>query len=115
MGTAISIEGLSKRFGGFEALAPLDLDVDVGEVLGYLGPNGAGKTVTIRLLLGLLRPSAGRAEIFGLDTHRDTIAAHRHLSYVAGETNLCPGSPAPKPSTCSAACRAASMPATGTS
>ncbi len=91
MGTAISIEGLSKRFGGFEALAPLDLDVDVGGVLGYLGPNGAGKTVTIRLLLGLLRPSAGRAEIFGLDTHRDTIAAHRHLSYVAGEANLWPG------------------------
>src|SRR6266545_3217804 len=89
MGTAISIEGLSKRFGGFEALAPLD--VDVGGVLGYLGPNGAGKTVTIRLLLGLLRPSAGRAEIFGLDTHRDTIAAHRHLSYVAGEANLWPG------------------------
>src|SRR6266540_7336738 len=90
MGTAISIEGLSKRFGGFEALAPLDLDVDVGGVLGYLGPNGAGKTVTIRLLLGLLRPSAGRAEIFGLDAQRDTVAAHQRLAYVAGETSLWP-------------------------
>src|SRR6266545_2184667 len=90
MGTAISIEGLSKRFGGFEALAPLDLDVDVGGVLGYLGPNGAGKTVTIRLLLGLLRPTDGRAEIFGLDAHRDTIAAHARLAYVPGEATLWP-------------------------
>src|SRR5437016_6809887 len=68
----------------------LDLEVAAGETLGYLGPNGAGKTVTIRLLLGLLRPTAGRAEIFGLDAHRDTIAAHRRLAYVPGEANLWP-------------------------
>jgi len=81
---------LSKRFGDLEALAPLDLEVLAGEVLGYLGPNGAGKTTTIRLLLGMLRPTSGRAEIFGLDVQRDTVAAHRRLGYVGGETSLWP-------------------------
>jgi ABC-2 type transport system ATP-binding protein len=87
---AIRVDGLTKRFGNVEALNALDLEVAVGEALGYLGPNGAGKTVTIRLLLGLLRPTAGRAEIFGLDAHRDTIAAHERLAYVPGEMTLWP-------------------------
>ena len=90
MESAIRIQGLSKRFGGLEALAPLELEIRNGEVFGYLGPNGAGKTTTIRLLLGMLRPTSGRAEIFGLDVHRDTVAAHRRLAYVAGETSLWP-------------------------
>jgi ABC-2 type transport system ATP-binding protein len=90
MGIAIRAEGLAKRFGDLEALAPLDLEVEEGEVLGYLGPNGAGKTTTIRLLLGLLRPTAGKAEVFGLDVQRETVAAHRRLAYVAGETSLWP-------------------------
>ena len=90
MEVAIRTEGLAKRFGDFEALAPLDLEVGIGEVLGYLGPNGAGKTTTIRLLLGFIKPSAGRAEILGLDAQRDTVAAHRRLAYVAGETSLWP-------------------------
>src|SRR5512132_567160 len=79
-------QGLRRRPG----LNDLDLEVGAGEVFGYLGPNGAGKTTTIRLLLGLLRPSSGRAEIFGLDVQRETVAAHRHLAYVAGETSLWP-------------------------
>jgi ABC-2 type transport system ATP-binding protein len=90
MNDAIRAAGLSKRFGDVQALAPLDLEVMRGEVLGYLGPNGAGKTTTIRLLLGMLEPTAGRAEIFGKDVHRDTVAAHRRLAYVAGETSLWP-------------------------
>lgn len=90
MELAIRAEGLSKRFGDLEVLAPLDLEVREGEVLGYLGPNGAGKTVTIRLLLGLLRPTSGRAQIFCCDVQRDTVAAHRRLAYVAGETSLWP-------------------------
>jgi ABC-2 type transport system ATP-binding protein len=90
MEMAIRAEGLSKRYGDLEALAGLDLEVTQGEVLGYLGPNGAGKTTTIRLLLGMLRPTSGRAEIFGLDVQRDTVAAHRRLAYVGGETSLWP-------------------------
>jgi ABC-2 type transport system ATP-binding protein len=87
---AIRVEGLSKRFGTTQALSNLDLEVQKGEVVGYLGPNGAGKTTTIRLLLGLVRPNAGRAEIFGLDSQRQTVEAHRRLAYVPGEANLWP-------------------------
>jgi len=87
---AIRTEGLSKRYGPTDALRSLDLEVAEGEVVGYLGPNGAGKTTTIRLLLGLIRPTKGRAEIFGLDCQRQTIEAHEHLAYVAGEANLWP-------------------------
>jgi ABC-2 type transport system ATP-binding protein len=87
---AIRTHGLSKRFGRFQALKPLDLEVAEGEVMGYLGPNGAGKTTTIRLLLGLIRASAGHAEIFGLDSQRQMVEAHRHLAYVPGEANLWP-------------------------
>jgi ABC-2 type transport system ATP-binding protein len=87
---AIRTEGLSKRFGGVQALEGLDLEVARGEVFGYLGPNGAGKTTTIRLLLGMLRPTLGRAEVFGLDAQKDTVAAHRRLAYVGGETSLWP-------------------------
>src|SRR5437588_8969564 len=87
---AIRTQGLSKRFGGVEALSSLDLRVEPGEVLGYLGPNGAGKTTTIRLLLDLARPSAGRAEIFGLDTQRDAVTVHRRVAYVPGDTALWP-------------------------
>ncbi len=87
---AIRTHGLSKRYGSFDALANLDLEVAQGEVLGYLGPNGAGKTTTIRLLLGLIRPSTGRAEIFGLDCWKQPVDAHRRLGYVPGEANLWP-------------------------
>ena len=87
---AISTHGLTKRYGDVYALRDLDLEVVEGEVMGYLGPNGAGKTTTIRLLLGLVRPTAGSATLFGLDSRRDAVAAHRRLSYVAGEANLWP-------------------------
>jgi ABC-2 type transport system ATP-binding protein len=90
-GTAIRTEGLSKRFGSAEALSELNLDVGRGEILGYLGPNGAGKTTTIRLLLDLARPTSGRAEIFGLDAQRDTVAIHRRVAFVPGEAALWPG------------------------
>src|SRR5262245_19629791 len=87
---AIRTEGLSKTFGATTALFPLDLEVARGEVLGYLGPNGAGKTTTIRLLLGLIRATAGRAEIFGVDCQADPVAAHRSVAYVPGEVSLWP-------------------------
>ncbi len=88
--TAIRTEGLTKRYGDAAALDHLDLEVAEGEVVGYLGPNGAGKTTTIRLLLGLIAPTAGRGEIFGIDCQRRPVEAHRHLAYVAGEPNLWP-------------------------
>jgi ABC-2 type transport system ATP-binding protein len=87
---AIHAQGLSKRYGDTLALDALDLAVAPGEVYGYLGPNGSGKTTTIRLLLGLHRPSAGRAELFGIDAWGDPVAAHRRVAYVAGEPVLWP-------------------------
>ena len=65
--SAIRAQGLTKRYGDTLALDALDLEIPPGELFGYLGPNGADKTTTIRLLLGLHRPTAGRAEIFGID------------------------------------------------
>jgi polyether ionophore transport system ATP-binding protein len=62
-----------------------------GEVYGYLGPNGSGKTTTIRLLLGLHRPTSGRAEVFGVDAWGEPVDAHRRLAYVAAEPALWPG------------------------
>ena len=87
---AIRTEDLSKTFGSTEALADLNLDVPVGEVLGYLGPNGAGKTTTIRLLLGLVNATRGRAEIFGVDCQADPVETHRRVAYVPGEASLWP-------------------------
>ena len=86
MGQAvICARGLTKRYGPTVALDGMDLEVRRGEVYGFLGPNGAGKTTTIRLLLGLHRASAGRAELFGLDAFREPVAAHHRLAYVADE------------------------------
>lgn len=64
---AIRTENLTRRFGDFVAVDHLNLEVPTGQVLGYLGPNGSGKTTTIRMLLGLLRPSEGWAEVLGYD------------------------------------------------
>ena len=87
---AVETFALAKNYGTTRALIGLDLQVNEGEIVGCLGPNGAGKTTLIRLLLGLLIPSHGRAEIFGMDSQRDAVAAHRRLAYVPGEANLWP-------------------------
>jgi ABC-2 type transport system ATP-binding protein len=86
---AIRTEGLTKRFGDVLALDALDLRVERGEVFGFLGPNGAGKSTTIRLLLGLIHPSAGTAEVMGVPV-ADVERAHRHLAYVPGDVALWP-------------------------
>ena len=65
MTSAIRCEGLTKRYRGVTALDGLDLDVGPGQVFGFLGPNGAGKTTTLRILLGLVTPTAGRAWVNG--------------------------------------------------
>ncbi len=90
MEAVIRTEGLSKNYGDVEALVDLNMELLQGEVLGYLGPNGAGKTTTIRLLLGLINPTAGRAEIFGLDSHRDKVEIHKRVAYIPGEATLWP-------------------------
>lgn len=86
---ALRTEGLTKRFGSLVAVGDLSLSVLPGEVFGFLGPNGAGKSTTIRLLLGLIRPTAGTVTVFG---HRadDVRIAHRHLAYVPADVALWP-------------------------
>ncbi|HEX6577993.1 MAG TPA: ABC transporter ATP-binding protein [Jiangellaceae bacterium] len=90
MTTAISVSGLVKTFGPTRALDGLDLSVATGEVHGFLGPNGSGKTTTIRILLGLLRPDAGRATVLGGDPWKDAVELHRRVAYVPGDVSLWP-------------------------
>ena len=89
MTPAIATHDLSKHFGSVAALDGMDLEVRQGETLGFLGPNGAGKSTTVRLLLNLIRPTRGSAEIMGIDVG-DVERAHRHLGYVAGDVALWP-------------------------
>jgi len=86
---ALRTENLTKRFGRLRAVDGLDLTVAAGEVFGFLGPNGAGKSTTIRMVLGLVRPTAGRAWIFKADA-ADVAAAHRLLAHVPADVALWP-------------------------
>ncbi|WP_426594669.1 ATP-binding cassette domain-containing protein [Cellulomonas sp. McL0617] len=86
----IDVRGLEKRFGRVRALDGLDLTLAPGEVRGFLGPNGAGKSTTIRILLGLVRPTGGQARLFGADPWRDAVRLHRRLTYVPGDVDLWP-------------------------
>ena len=86
----IQAGALTKRFGRVLALDGLSLEVRAGEVLGFLGPNGAGKTTTLRLLMGYLRPTAGSARVFGLDSWRDSVAIHARTGYLPGDVRLWP-------------------------
>ncbi|MFY1636409.1 ATP-binding cassette domain-containing protein [Solwaraspora sp. WMMB335] len=90
METAISVRGLTKRYGDTTVLDGLDLTVAAGTVHGFLGPNGAGKTTTIRVLLGLVRADGGRTRLLGGDPWRESVALHRRLAYVPGDVNLWP-------------------------
>ena len=85
---AIVVRGLTKTFGATRALDGFDLTVPRGEVTGFLGPNGAGKSTTIRVLLGLLRATSGRAEVLGMDPWSQAVQIHHRLAYVPGDTNL---------------------------
>ena len=84
----IKTYGLTKYYGKVRGIEDLDLEVKEGEIFGFLGPNGAGKTTTIRLLLDLLRPTKGHAEIFGLDTRRYSWQIRQRLGNVPGDDFL---------------------------
>lgn len=86
---AIATTGLTKHYGDVVALESLDLEVRRGEIFGFLGPNGSGKTTTIRLLLGLVRPTRGSATILGIPV-ADVRRAHRHVAHVPGDVALWP-------------------------
>jgi ABC-2 type transport system ATP-binding protein len=81
----IEVAGLTKSYGARRGIADVGFTVGEGEVFGFLGPNGAGKTTTIRLLLGFIRPDAGRAAIFGLDVWADAPRLHRRMAYLSGD------------------------------
>src|SRR3984885_9639513 len=78
----IEFSQLSKTYGSFRAVAPLNLTVPRGEMFGFLGPNGAGKTTTIRMMMGILVPSAGAVKIAGFDCHREGAEVKRRVGYL---------------------------------
>jgi ABC-2 type transport system ATP-binding protein len=78
----LRLAGVQKSYGSFQAVSELDLEVNRGEIFGFLGPNGAGKTTTIRMVAGVLRPSAGRITIGGDDLLADPVAAKARLGYI---------------------------------
>lgn len=86
----ITISQLVKKFGTLAALDGLDMTVRAGEVHGFLGPNGSGKSTTIRILLGLLKKTAGEVVLFGQDPWRNAVALHSKLAYVPGDVNFWP-------------------------
>jgi ABC-2 type transport system ATP-binding protein len=78
----ISVRGLTKTFGGQVAVAGLSFEIPAGQIVGFLGPNGAGKTTTLRMLTGMIQPSAGTATICGFDLLRQTLEVKRHIGFV---------------------------------
>jgi ABC-2 type transport system ATP-binding protein len=88
MTAVIHTEQLTKTYGVHRGITEVDLDVEQGEIFGFLGPNGAGKTTTMRVLLDLIRPTSGRAEVFGIETTKDPVAIHRRVGYLPGEFDL---------------------------
>lgn len=85
---AVVVEDLVKDYGRTHALKGVTLAVQRGEVFGFIGPNGAGKSTTIRILLDLLRPTAGRVEVFGVSPRKGGAALRRRVGYLPGELNL---------------------------
>src|SRR5215210_3229510 len=89
MSLAIETEKLTKAYGRkAPGIEDVDLAVEEGEVFGFLGPNGVGKTTTVRTLLGLLRPTGGRGEVFGLDIRKDSVEVRARVGNLPGEFAL---------------------------
>ena len=88
MQPAVEVRDLTRRFGDFTAVDRIGFDVAAGEVFGFLGPNGAGKTTTIRMLTGLLRPTAGTARVAGLDVAAQPELLRRRIGYMSQRFSL---------------------------
>ena len=88
MPPVITLEKLTKSYGRSRGIIDVDLEVQQGEVFGFLGPNGAGKTTTIRTMLDLIRPTSGRATVFGIESTADPVSIHRRIGYIPGEFAL---------------------------
>ncbi|MFZ5808160.1 MAG: ABC transporter ATP-binding protein [Chloroflexota bacterium] len=84
----IVTEGLTKKFGDFTAVDRVTFSIQAGEVVGYLGPNGSGKTTTMRMLLGLLLPTAGQATVMGLDIRKDSETIRSRVGYMSQKFSL---------------------------
>ncbi len=85
MPAVVQIAKLSRRFGEFDAVKDVDLEVGAGEIFGLLGPNGAGKTTTIRMLMGILQATSGSARVMGLDCFAERAEVMRHVGYLPDE------------------------------
>ena len=79
----IVVENLTRRFGEFVAVDHINFEIEAGEVVGYLGPNGSGKTTTIRMLLGLLQPSDGKATVLGYDAFNQSEEVRARAGYMS--------------------------------
>ncbi len=84
----IQAEKLTKHFRKVQAVRGIDLDVAPGEIYGLIGPDGAGKTTSIRMLAGVMKPTAGVARVSGIDTHREPEALRRQIGYMAQRFSL---------------------------
>jgi ABC-2 type transport system ATP-binding protein len=84
----VEVQNLEKRFGAFRAVAGVSFSVRRGEIFGFLGPNGAGKSTTIRMLCGLLAPTAGTGRVAGLDIVRDTERIKSRIGYMSQKFSL---------------------------
>ena len=85
---AITARGLTRRFGSLVAVNDVDLDIPAGKIYGFLGPNGSGKSTTIRMLCGLLTPSAGEASVLGMDVRKESEALKHHIGYMTQRFSL---------------------------
>ena len=85
---AVAVENLEKRFGDFQAVNKVSFQVKRGEIFGFLGPNGAGKSTTIRMLCGILAPTAGKANVIGFDVFREAEQIKSHIGYMSQKFSL---------------------------
>jgi ABC-2 type transport system ATP-binding protein len=88
MAPVIATHGLTKDYGSGHGVFELDLEIRAGEIFGFLGPNGSGKTTSMRMLVGLSRPTAGGAQVLGLDIVGDSLEVRRRVGFLAGDFGM---------------------------